>query len=69
MVRLQFDSNNQYKITLPKALIDAKGWQKGDEIRIILDEKSNIILKHESAAEKKNSENQRMKNKTKKGGN
>ena len=52
MVRLQFDSNNQYKITLPKALIDAKGWQKGDEIKIILDEKSNIILKRESAAGK-----------------
>lgn len=49
MVKLQFDSNKQYKITLPKALIDAKGWEKGTKIKIILDEKGNIILKKEES--------------------
>ena len=44
-MKLQFDKNNQYKLTLPKALIEAKGWKKGDEIDIKLDENGNIILK------------------------
>ncbi|MFH1064206.1 MAG: AbrB/MazE/SpoVT family DNA-binding domain-containing protein [Candidatus Woesearchaeota archaeon] len=45
MVKLQFDNNKQYKITLPKALIDAKGWSKGSEIKIELDGQGNIVLK------------------------
>ena len=44
MVKLQYDQNKQYKLTLPKALIEAKGWKKGDAIRVSLDEKGNIIL-------------------------
>ncbi len=44
-MKLQYDQNKQYKLTLPKALIEAKGWQKGDEIELKLDEKGNIILK------------------------
>ena len=44
MVKLQKDGNNQYKITLPKALIDAKGWKKGDTIKIVLDTGGNIVL-------------------------
>lgn len=47
MVKLQFDRNQQYKITLPKALIEAKGWKKGDRIRIGLDGDGNLVLKHE----------------------
>ena len=45
MVKLQFDNNKQYKITLPKAIIDAKGWSKGDLIKIELDSSGNIVLK------------------------
>lgn len=45
MVKLQFDNNKQFKITLPKAIIDAKGWNKGDDIKIELDSHGNIILK------------------------
>lgn len=45
MVKLQFDNNKQYKITLPKALIDAKGWKKGSKIKIELDDTGNILLK------------------------
>ncbi|MCX8147437.1 MAG: AbrB/MazE/SpoVT family DNA-binding domain-containing protein [Candidatus Woesearchaeota archaeon] len=44
MVRLQFDLNKQYKITLPKAIIEAKGWKKGDELKIALDENGNIVI-------------------------
>ena len=45
MVKLQFDNNKQYKITLPKALIDAKGWKKGSEVKISLDSKGDIVLR------------------------
>ncbi len=45
MVKLQYDSNKQYKLTLPKALVEAKGWSKGDPILISLDDKGNIVLK------------------------
>ena len=44
MVKLQYDLNKQYKITLPKALIEAKGWKKGDLIIIGLDDKGSITL-------------------------
>lgn len=43
MVKLQFDTK-QYKITLPKAIIEAKGWTKGSEVRIMLNEKGELIL-------------------------
>ncbi len=44
MVKLQYDQNKQYKLTLPKAIIEAKGWKKGDLIRVSLDDTGNIIL-------------------------
>ena len=44
MVKLQYDSNGQYKITLPKAIIEAKGWKRGDNITIILDDKGDMRL-------------------------
>ena len=44
MVKLQFDNNQQFKITLPKQIILAKGWKKGDTLNIQLDDKGNIIL-------------------------
>lgn len=43
MVKLQFDSK-QYKVTLPKAIIEAKGWSKGSELRIILNERGELVL-------------------------
>ena len=43
MVKLQFDSK-QYKVTLPKAIIEAKGWSKGNNLRIILNERGEIVL-------------------------
>ena len=32
MVKLQYDQNKQYKLTLPKAIVEAKGWGKGDTV-------------------------------------
>lgn len=45
MVKLQYDNNKQYKLTLPKAIIDAKGWKKGADIKIEFDSQGNIVLK------------------------
>ncbi len=44
MVKIQHDTNDQYKITLPKALIEAKGWKKGDLIKIVMDKEGNLVL-------------------------
>ena len=45
MVKLQYDNNKQFKITLPKQIILAKGWKKGDNLEIHLDGDGNIVLK------------------------
>lgn len=45
MPKLQYDLNKQYKLTLPKALIEAKSWKKGDEIKVVLDAEGNLVLK------------------------
>jgi len=44
MVKLQYDLNKQFKITLPKSLILAKAWKKGDELDVILDKDGNLVL-------------------------
>ena len=44
MVKLQFDNNKQFKVTLPKQVLLALNWKKGDEIKIELVE-GNLILK------------------------
>ncbi|HLD18828.1 MAG TPA: hypothetical protein VJB90_02360 [Candidatus Nanoarchaeia archaeon] len=48
MVRIQHDSNGQFKITLPKQIVLAKGWKKGEKIKIILDDKGNLVLVREN---------------------
>ena len=52
MVKLQYDTNGQYKITLPKALIEAKRWKRGDKISILLDDTGNIMLRNENENKK-----------------
>lgn len=47
MVKLQYDSNKQFKITLPKQLVLAKGWRKGQQLYFELDETGNIVIKNE----------------------
>lgn len=48
MVKLQFDER-QYKLTIPKALVEAKGWTKGTELRLEVDAQGNLILKKKGA--------------------
>ena len=52
MVKLQHDSNGQYKITLPKSIIEAKRWKRGDSIRILLSNEGNIVLRNENENKK-----------------
>ena len=49
MAKLQFDGR-QYKLTLPKKLLEALGWKKGDIIEIELDSAGKIALKNASIA-------------------
>ena len=50
MVKLQYDSNKQFKITLPKQILLAKGWKKGDNLKIELDADGNLVLKRQNDA-------------------
>ena len=45
MVKLQFDANEQFKITLPKSIVMAKKWKKGDTIEIELDARGDLVLR------------------------
>ena len=45
MVRIQLDANGQYKITLPKQIVLAKNWKKGDRIRILITGDGDLVLK------------------------
>jgi bifunctional DNA-binding transcriptional regulator/antitoxin component of YhaV-PrlF toxin-antitoxin module len=37
-------NNNQYKITIPKDLAEAKGWNKGTKLRFIETPEGTVIL-------------------------
>jgi len=38
-------NNGQYKITIPKDLAEAKGWNKKTKLRFIENEKGDIIIR------------------------
>ena len=38
-------SSSSHFLTIPSALIRAKGWQKGDDIAVEIDKKGDLILK------------------------
>lgn len=44
MPKLQQRSNQSYFLILPKGLVEAKGWKKGDEIEVLLNN-GDIILR------------------------
>lgn len=46
-MKLQQMNNKQYFITLPNQIIRAKGWQKGDCIKALIDRQGDIVLKKE----------------------
>ncbi len=37
--------NKQYRVTLPKDLVEDKGWRPGTELRFVEDEHGRIFLK------------------------
>lgn len=37
--------NGQYRITLPKDLVEDKGWRAGTELRFVEDEHGRVYLK------------------------
>ena len=45
MVKLQYDLNKQFKITLPKQIVLAKNWKKGDKLVFEIDDKGNLIIR------------------------
>jgi AbrB family looped-hinge helix DNA binding protein len=53
MVKLQYDNNQQFKVTLPKQILMAIGWQKGDELKITLDADGKLVLHKEKKEAKK----------------
>ena len=38
-------SNNQFRITLPKDLVEEKGWKAGTKLRFVEDLEGNVLLK------------------------
>jgi len=44
-MKLQQMKNRRYFITLPNQIIRAKGWEKGEDIKIEIDQKGNLVLK------------------------
>lgn len=51
MTRLQFDGR-QFKLTLPKKLLEALGWEKGDEVVVELELSGGIggiVLRNRSS--------------------
>ena len=45
MVKLQYDANKQFKITLPKQIVLAKKWKKGDVLQFEIDDEGNLVVK------------------------
>lgn len=43
-IKLQKMNNKQFFVTLPNAIVRAKGWNKGDDIDFIIDNKGNLVL-------------------------
>ena len=44
-MRIQETKNGQHFITLPIMIVKGKGWKKGTELKIQINEKGDIILK------------------------
>jgi bifunctional DNA-binding transcriptional regulator/antitoxin component of YhaV-PrlF toxin-antitoxin module len=44
-MKLQIMNENSYFVILPKQIVLAKGWKKGDFIKFEINKEGNIILK------------------------
>jgi len=38
------DGQPVYSVVLPKALVEAKGWKKGTQLKAVFNEKGNLVL-------------------------
>jgi len=38
-------SNNQYRVTIPKDLVEEKGWKAGTKLRFVEDTNGGVFLK------------------------
>jgi len=38
-------TKNQYFVTVPKAIVELKGWRKGDQIHFYENKKGEIVLR------------------------
>jgi bifunctional DNA-binding transcriptional regulator/antitoxin component of YhaV-PrlF toxin-antitoxin module len=45
MAKIQQIKDGQLYITIPKAIADAKGWEKGLELEFIIDNLGQVILR------------------------
>lgn len=43
-MRLQYN-NSQFTLTIPAAVCKAKGWAKGDEVELVIDNMGQVILR------------------------
>ena len=43
-MKLQKMNNRQFFVTLPNSIVRAKGWEKGDRIDFVIDNKGNLVL-------------------------
>ena len=43
--KLQNPNKKQFIITIPKGLVLAKGWKKGDVLEFFIDKKGDIVIK------------------------
>ncbi len=44
-MKLQQMNGKQYFITLPCQIVRAKGWVKGDTIKVLIDAKGELVVK------------------------
>lgn len=44
-MKLQCMNDKQYFVTLPNQIVRAKGWKKGDNLKIEINQKGNLELK------------------------
>ena len=42
---LQFPNKQQFIITIPKGLVEAKGWKKGNRLEFVINDKGEMIIK------------------------
>ena len=42
---IQFPNKKQYIVTIPKGLVLAKGWKKGDKLEFVIDKSGNIVMR------------------------